>query len=260
MGFYNDTMQGGMRGPHPGGPMGPQGPMNMPPGQMGPQGPVMGGPGQMGPPGNMGGPQGPQMGGPQGPMNMPPNSMGHGPMPMGCPPNSMGPMGGPVMQGPMGGPMPQGQMGGPQMPMGQGPPIMNQQGMMGPQGPMGGPPRMNNPNLNPALAIVGALLRHVNPQMAPQVGQAIQGPRQNMGMLSPNSQGSDIQDLKTDFKGSSLDKMSNQDEAYSPRDDDMEDEPKPQIKKENINHGKEGEFGGFVDIIYYVCEFLAFPY
>jgi hypothetical protein len=49
MGFYNDTMQGGMRGPHPGGPMGPQGPMNMPPGQMGPPGPVMGGPGQMGP-------------------------------------------------------------------------------------------------------------------------------------------------------------------------------------------------------------------
>jgi hypothetical protein len=57
---------------------------------------------------------------------------------------------------------------------------MNQPGMMGPQGPMGGPPRMNNPNLNPALAIVGALLRHVNPQMAPQVGQAIQDPRQNM--------------------------------------------------------------------------------
>jgi hypothetical protein len=92
--------------------------------------------------------------------------------------------------------MPQGQMGGPQMPMGQGPPIMNQPGMMGPQGPMGGPPRMNNPNLNPALAIVGALLRHVNPQMAPQVGQAIQDPRQNMGMLSPNSQGSDNQDHK----------------------------------------------------------------
>jgi hypothetical protein len=34
--------------------------------------------------------------------------------------------------------------------------------------------------------------------------------------------------------------MSNQDEAYSPRDDD-EDEPKPRIKKENIDHGKEGE-------------------
>lgn len=232
MGFYNDTMQGGMRGPLPGGPMGPQGLMNMPPRQMGPQGPVMAGPGQMGP---MGGPQGPPMGGPQGPMNIA-NSMGHGPMQMGGPPNSMGPMAGPVQQGPMGGPMGGPMQQGPPMSMGQGPPMMNQGGMMGPQqGSMGGPPRMNNPNLNPALAIVGALLRHVNPQIVPQVSQAMsippmQDPRQVMGILSPKGQGIDNQDYRPDFSGTSL---GSQEEAYSPRDDE---EPRNKLEPSDINN------------------------
>ncbi|CAG2244820.1 unnamed protein product [Mytilus edulis] len=247
VGFYNDTMQGGMRGPPPGGPMGPQ--MNMPPGQMGPQGP-----GQMGPPGPM---QGPPMGGPQGPMNMPPNSMGHGPMQMGGPPNSMGhmmgpgmqqgpmqgqmggpmpqgQMGGPMQQGQMGGSMQQGQMGGPPMSMGQqGPRMMNQP--MGPPGPMGGPNGMNNPNLNPALAIVGALLRHVNPNISPQVSQAMsvpsmQNPRQGMGILSPNHPGIDSQDPRQNFKNPMMNTDSSQEEAYSPGDD--EDDEMPYIKTE----------------------------
>ncbi|CAC5368779.1 unnamed protein product [Mytilus coruscus] len=261
VGFYNDTMQGGMRGPLPGGPMGPQGPMNMPPGQMGPQGPGIGGPGQMGPPGPM---QGPPMGGPQGPMNMPPNSMGHGPMQMGGPPNSMGHMMGPVMQqgpmqGQMGGPMPQGQMGGPmpqgqiggQMPqgqmggppmsMGQGPRMMNQP--MGPPGPMGGPNGMNNPNLNPALAIVGALLRHVNPNISPQVSQAMsvpsmQNPRQGIGILSPNHPGIDSQDPRQSFKNPTLNTDSSQEEAYSPQDDDEDEMPFIKTEEDGTKAGK----------------------
>lgn len=214
VGFYNDTMQGGMRGPPP---MGPQGQMNM------------GGPGQMGPQGPM---QGPPMGGP---MNMPPNSMG---MNM-VPPNSMGQMGGPgpmMQQGPMG----PGNMGGPQIPGPQGPQMMNQPGMMGPQGlPMRpGGPQMNNPNMNPALAIVGAILRHVNPGMAPQVSQALSvqpDPRQGgMGILSPNHPGMDgSQDPRQAFNHPPIiglqsppqNSNMSQDDVYSPKDDDENTDP-----------------------------------
>lgn len=86
------------------------------------------------------------------------------------PPGPMGPM------GPMG-PINQGPMMGPRGPMNQGP-------HMGPPvsmpGPMMGPPRMMNqmnPALNPAVALVGALLQHAAGVRQPNVSSG--GPMPN---------------------------------------------------------------------------------
>lgn len=93
------------------------------------------------------------------------------------PPGHMGPM------GPMG-PMNQGHMMGPRGPMNQGP-------HMGPPvslpGPMMGPPRMMNqmnPALNPAVALVGALLQHA---------AGVRQPNVSAGGPMPNQQGGNFQ-------------------------------------------------------------------
>ncbi|XP_062596080.1 zinc finger CCCH domain-containing protein 4-like [Saccostrea cucullata] len=106
-------------------------------------------------------------------MNM--NRMqGPGPQMNQGPPGPRGPM------GPMG-PMNQGPMMGPRGPMNQGPP-------MGPPvsmpGPMMGPPRMMNqmnPALNPAVALVGALLQHAAGVRQPNVSTGGPMPNQPMG-------------------------------------------------------------------------------
>ncbi|OWF51923.1 Zinc finger CCCH domain-containing protein 6 [Mizuhopecten yessoensis] len=156
-GFYNDMnqpppMQGqGPPMPHQQGPQMP-GPNQQGPSMPGPhqQGPHMSGPRQQGPP--MSGPhqQGPPMSGPhqQGPLMSGPHQQGPpmpGPRPHGPP------MSGPNLQGPGMPPMQGPPMRGPHM---QGPPMQN--------------PPVSSSAMNPAVALVGALLRQAAPQVLRQ--------------------------------------------------------------------------------------------
>ncbi|XP_069133047.1 zinc finger CCCH domain-containing protein 4-like [Argopecten irradians] len=177
-GFYTDMNQ-----PPPMGPPMPhqQGPQMPGPNQQGPhmpgphqQGPPMSGPHQQGPP--MSGPhqQGPPMPGPhqQGPPM--PGLRQQGP-PMPRPP-------GPPMPGPHGPPMPGPHMQGPGM---QGPPMPGPR-IHGP--PMQNPPPVSSATMNPAVALVGALLRQAAPQVLRQNAPGQQRPPGPQNMGPPGSQ------------------------------------------------------------------------
>ncbi|XP_060077362.1 uncharacterized protein LOC132556925 [Ylistrum balloti] len=175
--------------------------MNQPPPMQGPhmshqQGPQMSGPNQQGPP--MHGPhqQGPPMSGPhqQGPPG---------------PHQQVPPMPGPRQQGPpMPGPHPHGPpMSGPLM---QGPPMPSMQGPPMPRPHMQGPPMQNPPvssaTMNPAVALVGALLR----QAAPQVLQQNRGPPGPQNMRPPGPQNMGTPGLQNMATPGPLQNMSSQ--------------------------------------------------